>query len=486
MTAKRLEILAGVAALVAYTTFLVFNSSFSMGGPDTSGYMNEAKMIAAGHMTLPVDLVRTLKLDDSWLGDFMPLGFAPSPGARMHPTYPPGLPVHLAMVGGIGGWQRAPFFLIPVAAAGALAFLFAIARKLELPLLLSAAAPAILGFLPPFLWHAVQPASDVLATFWSLVAIYCCLDASRRPWMAMLAGVSFAVSVWVRPTNVLLALACALAMRCRPKLLVRAAIAALPLALLLMWWNSIEYGSAFRTGYGDVIGILSWEGAATAGPEYVRFLVQMLTPVVFPIGLFVVFDRRAGSWTRWTLIGWFVPFFVFYCFYGFWDGWPCLRFLLPAIPALILGALLLIRDGVRQFRNETAYVVAAGLVIWMCIAPFHSARELAVFEELPRLEAGYPKYVSWAERQVPKRSIVVTGVLSGSFLYYANRGIARYDQLNDEQFQLLRAYAGNAGLPWYAVVGDEEIDHASLEKRLKGKWTAIGRLEPFTLYRLDS
>src|SRR5205823_1865805 len=142
LTAKRLGILAGVVALVAYTTFLVSNLSYAAGGPDTSGYMNEAKMIAAGHMTLPVDLVRTLKLDDSWLRDFMPLGFAPSPGARMHPTYPPGLSVHLAMLGLIGGWQRAPFFLGPFAAAGALAFLFAIARKLELPLLLSAAAAA--------------------------------------------------------------------------------------------------------------------------------------------------------------------------------------------------------------------------------------------------------------------------------------------------------------------------------------------------------
>src|SRR2546423_10256127 len=181
LTAKRLGILAGVAALVAYTAFLVHNLSFSMGGPDTSGYMNEAKMIAAGHMTLPVDLARTLKLDDSWLGDFMPLGFAPSPGGRMHPTYPPGLPVHLAIVGLVCGWQRAPLLLLPFAAAGALPFLFAIARKLELPLPLFAAAPAILGLLAPFLLHAFQPASDCLATFWMLFGFYCFIAAIALP-----------------------------------------------------------------------------------------------------------------------------------------------------------------------------------------------------------------------------------------------------------------------------------------------------------------
>src|SRR5205823_13406704 len=58
-----------------------------------------------------------------------------------------------------------------------------------------------------------------------------------------------------------------------------------------------------------------------------------------------------------------------------WDGWTCLRFLLPAIPALILGALLLIRDGVRQLRSEVAYVVAAALVTWMCITPVSSSRD---------------------------------------------------------------------------------------------------------------
>ena len=486
LTAKRLRIFAGLLTLVVYATFLLRNLSYSVGGPDTSGYMNEAKMIAAGHMTLPVDLVHTLKLDDSWLYAFMPYGFAPSPGGRMHPTYPPGLPMHLAVAGLIGGWRHAPFFLMPLAATGVLALLFAIARKLELPFSLSVAAPAILGFFAPFLWHAVQPASDVLATFWTLAAIYCCLEAFDRPWMATLAGASFAISVWVRPTNILLVFACILAMRCRPKLLLRAAIAALPFAFALMWWNTLQYGSAFRTGYGGVLESLSWQGAAYAGPEYIRSLATMLTPVVFPVGLAVVFDHRAGSWTRWMLIVWFVPFFVFYCFYGFWNGWVCLRFLLPAIPALILGALVMIRDAVDHLRNTAASAVGAALVIWLCSVPLRFSRKDGVIDVLPHLEEGYPHAVHWAERQLPPQSIVVTGVLSGAFLNYAHRSIARYDQLNDDQFQLLRAYAGNAGLRWYAVVGDDEIDQARLEKRLKGKWTAIGHLETVTLYRLDS
>jgi len=80
---------------------------------------------------------------------------------------------------------------------------------------------------------------------------------------------------------------------------------------------------------------------------------------------------------------------------------------------------------------------------------------------------------------------VITGVLSGPFTYFADRGIVRYDQLDDDHFQVLRAYAANAGLPWYAVVADDEIEHATFLGRFRGQWTVISRMDNFTLYRLD-
>jgi hypothetical protein len=481
---------AGLAiALTAYSVFLFWNLPYSLGGPDTSGYMNEARMIAHGRTTLNIDLVRTMRLDDSWLEFFTPSGFAPSPGGRMHPTYPPGLPVHLAIAGLLGGWQRAPFLINPLAAVGSLALLFLIARTLGLTLPFAAAAPITLAFVPALLWHAVQPASDVFAMFWALAVMLGCFKASERPFWSYCAGLAFAIGVSVRPTSLLLALACAFAMRFRPKHLVRFAIGAIPPAVALMWWNAIQYGSSLRTGYGNVLGNLSWDGVVFAGPQYVHFLVAMLSPVVFPGGLLLLFDRRADSWTRWALISWFVPFFAFYCFYGFFDGWWCMRFLLPAIPALILAALIVVRDlrlATLRFQNLAVSSVAAALVVLMCVTPFRSSASLGVFQIMRHLEEGYPKYVQWAEGYLPKRSIVLASVLGGAFLYYANRDIARLDGLDDDHFQQLRAYAGNAGLPWYAVVGDFEIDQPTLEKRFRGKWTMIARLDTVAIYRLDS
>ena len=488
MNGKRAVTIVELLALAGYGAFLILHLSFAAGGPDTSGYMNEARMIATEHLTRPVELIRTLRLDDSWLRIFMPLGFAPSPHGTMHPTYPPGLPVHIALAGIIGGWARAPFIVVPLAAVASLAMMFALARRLDLSLPLACAAPIVLAFLPPLLWHAVQPASDVLAMFWALTAIY--LSIGRQSTARIVAaGAAFAIGVCVRPTNLLLIVALVLAMKCRARLLLKAAAGAIPFASLLMLWNRAEYGSAFRTGYGNVMSILSWGGVVNAGPEYVRNLVAMLTVIVFPAGLLVVFDKLANVWTRWMLFTWFVPFFVFYCFYGFWDDWRCLRFLLPAIPALIFASLILIRDlhaKLASWNAEVAHVAAAAVLIYICSAPFFSSGSLELIPTLCEAEAQYPRYVRWAEGHLPRRSLVVTGVLSGAFLYYENRGIARYDQLDDQHFQTLRAYAGNAGLPWYAVLSDVEIDHKGLENRLKGKWTLIDQRNDISIYRLDS
>lgn len=488
MKSERWIVIAGATALVFYAGFLFRNLSYAVGGPDTGGYFNEAKMITEGRMTRPVVLVRELGLDDSWLGFFMPLGFAPSPHASMHPTYPAGLPFHLALAASVGGWRHAPFYVAPLAAIGCALLMFAVSRKLGLSSLSSMAAAAALVTLPPFLWHAVQPASDVLATFWALAAMWCAFESVERPSFAFAAGVAFAIGVWVRPTNVLLGIAFVIALRFRIALLARIIAAALPFAIALTWWNSRLYGGAFRTGYGGFFDQVSWEGMLHAGPLHSQWLMRMLTPLVFPIGLLVVFDRMLERSNRWLLFSWFTLFFVFYSFYGFFDGWLCIRFLLPAIPALIIATLLMLRDAYRwssQRYPRVAAIVAVALTLFICSAPARSTHDLNVVPVLSQMEKPYPRLIRWAEWQLPKRAIVVTGVLSGPFVYFADRGIARYDQITEGRFQTLRAYALAAGLPWYAVLADNEIDKAAFLQKFRGDWIVISRMDAFTLYRLD-
>jgi hypothetical protein len=216
--------------------------------------------------------------------------------------------------------------------------------------------------------------------------------------------------------------------------------------------------------------------------------MRILTPLAFPGALLVIFDRRAGSWTRWMIVAWFVPFFVFYAFYGYWDGWLCVRFLLPAVPALLVGVFLLVRDlaaVISPRHPRISVAIAAALAIWIVVAPVRSTRKLDILPVLPVLEKSYPHLIRWADTQMPKNAIVISGVLSASFLYYADRQIVRYDEMNNDQFQTLRAYAANAGMPWFAVLPADELDLDALRKKFRGDWKKLGTEGDVSIYRLD-
>ncbi len=89
MTAARLVILT---LLGAYAVLLIVNTSLVAGGTDSSGYLNEARLIASGRTRLEPEQLRSLGLGSSMTHAFTPLGFKPD-GRNIVPMYPPGLPL---------------------------------------------------------------------------------------------------------------------------------------------------------------------------------------------------------------------------------------------------------------------------------------------------------------------------------------------------------------------------------------------------------
>ncbi|MDQ6801320.1 MAG: glycosyltransferase family 39 protein [Acidobacteriota bacterium] len=473
---KRVVAAAVMIAAAVYGLTLFLHRSTGAGGADSSGYLNEARMIAAGQTSVPIRLLSVLHLPSDYAYVFTPLGFAPSrrhPG-RMVPTYPPGLPAHFAVAGIIGGWSQAPFLMPLIAGFVSIALLFVLARQFGLNTWQSAAACAILAVCPIFLFMTAQPMSDVFATMWTLAAIVCAIAAERKPSLALLAGAAFGISVCVRPSNLLAAIAIAFALRWRPSRLVLAVAAAIPFAIALMSWNYALYGNAIVTGYGEVGGLLSWGNARIRVPHYAYWLFAQLTPLVFPGGLLAGFDRRIDPFRRAVLVLWFVPFFTFYCFYEPYDTWWYTRFLLPAIPPLIIGFLLLIRN--VRLR------IAAFLVIVILFVAVRQDRKPLKPLNVGSEESIYPEIAARFGPELPRDAIIMNGLFSGSFLYYLDRDCVRYDQLDNDRFQLLRAYAMNANLRWYAVLPQHEWEEA---KRFDAKWTKIDEYRGVLLLRLD-
>lgn len=82
MVRKLVLIALVIAAIAAYGTMLTRNICFAVGGSDSSGYMNEARAIAAGRTSLAIEPLRPLKLDDSFAGSRVGVSFRCRGAAR--------------------------------------------------------------------------------------------------------------------------------------------------------------------------------------------------------------------------------------------------------------------------------------------------------------------------------------------------------------------------------------------------------------------
>ena len=481
---------AATLALTAYAVVLFSNISFAAAGSDSSGYLNLARMIARGRASYVIEPLRTLGLDNSWIDALTPIGFTwgKANTGTMAPGYPPGLPVHMVLAATFGGWKIAPFLISPLAAIACGIMMFAVGRELGLSRPGSVLSAILLLVLPQTIAHAVQPVSDVLATFWALVAMWCVLRSQRTLWVAVLGGAAYAIGVWVRPTNALLLLPLLVAARLRPSILLRFVAGGAPFGVALLAYQARVYGNPLQTAYGTVGHVVSFGGIETCARIFAKYLTRISTPFVFPAGLLVIFDPRRDRWTRAMLPLWFAVFFAFYCLWAPFDDWWALRFLLPGMPGLIFGAILLLESFATVFRPRAQRVSAA--VIAVLIAAVTIGRPIILDKEYRVLDTDeqeevYRDAVLWAEQRLPKDAVVMSGALSGSFFYYSDRFTVRPDRLDDERFQLLRAYAGSRGLRWYAVIIPGE-DHSNLPNVFSGNWRRIDTLGSIELWRLDS
>jgi 4-amino-4-deoxy-L-arabinose transferase-like glycosyltransferase len=470
----------GAVALIVYATVLLFANSSVAGGSDSSGYLNEARLFARGKVA---ERVRALAVigppPGGRLDAYIPLGYRSgrNPGT-MAPSYPPGLSLHMALLGIIGGWSFAPFLAAPIAAIAALLLLYAVERELGLSRGSAAAGALVLALCPIFFGLAVQPMSDVPATAWVLAAIYFALRARRNETWALAAGAALGIAVLVRPTNVLAAVSLLFALPTRRAVLLRTLIGGLPFLLFLFLYDA--FGRASSTGYG---AMLTWTmSAANVLPEirhHAYWLAALLTPLVPLAWLAVGFDRRIPSRDRWLLVTWFGAFLAFYCFYEVYTDWWVVRFLLPGMPAMILAALLVARD-VRLTAIPKRVLGVAALVLIGAVGIFHARRFHLLTME--RGERAYRDASRGAARLAPPRSVIAAMQMSGALTYYTDRAILRWDRTTPEGFAELRRRARGRDMSFWALLWPFEV--AEFAARLPGDWAPVGRWGEVILYRL--
>ena len=481
-------ILAAIVAYLLYAWLLLWHASFSVGGADSSGYANTARLILTGRIVEPVEALKHMELPPAFARLFIPLAFSPGPRpGTMVPFYPPGMPLHVAFAAIVAGWNYGPFVVSPLAALMSVFLIYLVGRELGLSRLFSTAGAAVLALCPVFVFQAEQPMSDIVATMWSLAAVLFALRSRRREIWAAAAGAAFGIAVLVRPADALLLLPLAFAIRLRPRTLVWFLLGGAPFAAVFLGWNQLAFGNPFRTGYSGQDDAFSLSNFPVRFRHYGGWLAMLMSPLLLGGWALVSVDRRVTLQDRSLLLLWFGSFFLFYCFWAPYETWWYTRYLLPAIPALILASLLVARDGLSPQHGGRGVLLRRFLAVLLLAIVLVVERswirrfDVLKFGEGERL---YPDASRWAESQVPPSSLVISMQMSGALKFYTNLTPVRWDWIQPDQVSLLRERARAEGYQWFALLAP--FENEELQKRLPWGWTKMGTRRDVTLWRLDS
>jgi len=458
---------AAAAAAVAMAVGLVKGTRVA-GSADSYGYVSQALLWLKG---LPIQ-AEPLAAAAPWplsAWSVSPLGYRPGVETGVIvPTYPPGLPLVMAAFAGAGG-PGAVYWVVPLLGALAVWLTYALGRRYA-DATSGAAAALLLAASPVFLYQLVQPMSDVPVTAWWLLSLW-----GAAAGLPAVAGAGAAVAVLTRPNLAPLAavmmaavLTHAYSQHRTPGAALRAAGAfALPLAAavgFLLWLNARLYGSPFMSGYGAASGLFALGNVAVNAGRYTRWLLETQTPVVL-VGIAAPFVRRAArrsvNGAASPIPAWFglaAVAVVVACYlpYSPFEEWWYLRFLLPAIPVLlILTTPILVRCAAAAPAAARAPLLVAGVGLLASYYVF-TANERSVFD-LHRLESRYVAAGAFASQQLPQNAVLLSVQESGPLRMYGGRTTVRFDYLDPEGLEAAVQFLERAGSrPYFALEAWEE------------------------------
>lgn len=471
-----------VAALLGYGIFLALRFSPEAGGADASGYLHSGRLLTEGKLSTVLRTVPELHGASPY--DFQPLGFsAEETSPRLVPTYPVGLPLHLALVCAVAGWHWGPYLVIIGAAWAALALSYALARRLGASRLSATIAAVSLAWCRVFISGAVQPLSDTLATVWCLLAVLAALRArSGGIRWSVACGLAFAAAVYVRPSNVMLLPTLIVLLGCG-KDLIAAGFAGLPWAVLLGAYQKYLYGAATRSGYGPIFGIFE---ARYFWPTLVHFAQWILR--LLPFAWLALPALFVLPWSRLrreliALIAWAAAFILFYAFYQVsHEDWSGLRFIEPAFPPLLVLAALGLDAWRMRSPSRLSASFGAGLAVVATLVAFGANVALG-FPNGRRHDRMYVEATHWAREHIPSDAIVVSMLYTGTLYFETPLPALRWDSVSAENGPRYVTALHRAGRPVYAIVHNFEIADPRM-KHVPGRWEKLADFGAMSAWRI--
>jgi len=466
------------AALVAWAY-----GTESAAGADASGYLNAARLFADGRTSIAPPLAA----DAPWPGALQtmaPLGFRPGKTAgTLVPTYPPGLPLTLAAAMRIA--PQAWPLVVPALACLAVAATFFVGTRVASPRAALLAACGVASS-PVFLFHAVQPMSDVPVTAWWMLA----LAAAMRPATAWAGagGLLSSMAIATRPNLAPLvlpvaALVWAASRRSSLRMLVAFAVGAWPGIALVAWLNTHLYGHPLESGYGATGSLFSIAVVPTNVARYAGWLIDV-HPVALALACAggVVWMARTlrtpgvrsdappadHTATVIALSAFALLNVGLYLVYAPFENWTYLRFLLPSFPLAAIAAADVIDRALgavpftrapHGLRRPLAVVVplaaiavGCGLVIGTGL---RGSAALGVFERR-HVEARHEAMArAYAARATS--SVFITQQHGGAVQFHLDAPIVRWDLIDPSALDAALAWCvAHDRAPVFLVDAEEE------------------------------
>jgi hypothetical protein len=474
-------------AFALYGLMLARYSAAYAGGVDSSGYLNDARLLDHGNLIAPMRQVPGMNAASLPPLTYVPVCFLPrADHVNMAPIYPMGLPLLIMAVAHSVGWNLAPTVTAVLHALFGLWLVYLLGREAGLEPGWAWIGTMVLAASPLFFMMSLEVMSDVPAMAWATAAVLCAWKSRERPWLALVAGAAMSLAVLVRPTNLLtfVPVSIALGLGVRRWLLLIAG--GLPGAIFLSAVNITAYGHVLTTGYGGVGYLFSASNVPVTLLHYAIWLPALFTPlVVLSLGLPVL--RRGQPLVSALLPAWALIFLgcylLYYCTH---ETWWYLRFILPAVPPLLVAALLVARALADRWR----LAVRTSWLVWAVFALLISGRFWFRHFRLAEVDSGERTYIesaSWLESHAPANAVVVTKQTSGALFYYTKFPLIRWDALSSAQFEQIAAACAEAGRPVYASLYRYEIEEeGAFRQHLTDHWARIAKIHDAGIWRYDS
>ena len=98
-------------------------------------------------------------------------------------------------------------------------------------------------------------------------------------------------------------------------------------------------------------------------------------------------------------------------------------------------------------------------------------------------EATYVEAAEWAKAHLPRDAAIVAMQVSGSFFYYTDFALVRWDFIDGEGIRRVEREAAAGRQPLYAVLFPYEITDWKAFARLPGTWVQVGAIKHITVWQ---